>query len=103
MTNQEIIQNLQAAQAILEWEYPMELSAAIDKAIEAVGRQIAKPLKNAPHKVSRRIEPSKYPDWAIIDRYYCPNCGWYKGSLDLFEDLTEYCRNCGQNLRKSDE
>ena len=37
MTNEEAITILRRAVAEVEWEYPMEIAAAIDKAIEALG------------------------------------------------------------------
>ena len=37
MTNAEAITILKRAVAEVEWEYPMEVAAAIDKAIEALG------------------------------------------------------------------
>ena len=36
MTNQEAIDILKRAVAQVEWDYPMEIAAAIDKAIEAL-------------------------------------------------------------------
>lgn len=36
MTKQEIIQNLELAAKILEWEYSLEIVAAIDEAIKIV-------------------------------------------------------------------
>jgi hypothetical protein len=38
MTNQEAIGILRRAVAEVEWEYPMEIAAAIDKAIDALAK-----------------------------------------------------------------
>ena len=40
MTNQEAIGIIKTAIAEVEWEYPMEIAAAMDRAIEALGGEI---------------------------------------------------------------
>lgn len=41
MTNQEAINIIKTAIAQVEWDYPMECAAALDKAIEALGKREA--------------------------------------------------------------
>ena len=46
MTNQEAIDIIRRAKAQVEWDYPMEIAAAFDKAIEALAKDNNVPDKN---------------------------------------------------------
>ncbi len=81
MTPEEAIKTIKAAQAEVEWNYPMSYAAAFDVAIEALERQI--PLKHLPYEMGEN-GTMLYP---------CGNCG---------EDVKGYdfCPWCGQKVGK---
>ena len=89
MTPQEVIKTLEVAKAEVEWNYPMDYAVAIDEAIKAVEKQIAK-------------KPKEYED-----KYYaCSNCGnavmmkwehYNKVLMDKSNGLP-YCLACGQAI-----
>ena len=80
MTAEEAIKTIQVAIAEVEWEYPLDYSAAFETAIEALEKQVAK-------KVTKSV---------------CPSCN----RIFLFRHSEkrkgDYCDNCGQALDWSD-
>ena len=94
MTLGEVIKTLELTKAEVEWNYPMDYAVAIDEAIKAVDKQIAK-------------KPKEYED-----KYYaCPSCGnavmmkwehYNKVLMDKSNGLP-YCLGCGQAIDWSDE
>ena len=84
MNLKEVIKTLEIAKAEVEWNYPMDYAVAIDEAIEAVDKQIAKKPK-------------------VIDRWrMCPRCyEEYGFNYDILIGMrglkTGECRclNCG--------
>ena len=85
MNLKEVIKTLELAKAEVEWDYPMDYAVAIDEAIEAVDKQIAK-------------EPKVIDHWRI-----CPRCyEEYGFNYDILIGMrglkTGECRclNCGQ-------
>ena len=96
MTLEETITMLELAIAEVEWNYPLDISIALETAIEALNKQIAK-------KIIEQTEE----DREFID-YICPNC---KTTLQQkmkscfaqrFHKTTvykyRYCLHCGQAL-----
>lgn len=81
MNAEEIIKILRLIQAAVEWDYPMEYSAAIDAAIEILEKETPiHPLHYEMDIGGRVIIP-------------CGNCG---SGLDGNE---EYCKWCGQKVK----
>lgn len=94
MIIEEKITTLELAISEVEWNYPLDITVALETAIEALKKQIArKPIK----------ETLKLTD---IQDFYCPSCKkriiskldgeWLSGRLQ------KYCDNCGQALRWGD-
>ena len=72
MTNQEAIDIINRAIAEVEWEYPMEIAAALYKAIDALEAQ--EPIAPIKHLSTGQIcgECRK----VLLRKYkYCPACG----------------------------
>ena len=80
MKAEEAIKTIEVAIAEVEWEYPLDYSAAFETAIEALEKQI-------PKKVTKSA---------------CPSCN----RIFLFRHSEkrkgDYCDNCGQALDWSD-
>ena len=57
---------------------------AKQKAIEALGKQVVKPL-----------EAKAHPDYRCIGKMYYCQCG-----VAYFDVSSNFCGNCGQKLRK---
>lgn len=100
MTNAEAIRTLRLMLSQVEWDYPMEYSAAIDIAIEALQKQIPKkPI---------RIDKNKEFDgnWKKV----CPLCGRIlierittsEESYPRHYNYTGHCL-CGQAIDWEDE
>lgn len=82
MTNEEAISLIQTAKAEIEWEYPMEYAEAFEQAINALEKQVPKPV---------------HYDGYINDTV-CPCCG-VPLVLDLETNAhADYCDSCGQRL-----
>ena len=82
MTSEEAITTLELAISEVEWNYPLDISVALETAIEALKKQIPK----------KPLNP--------YGRYYgkakggnCPICGAGTNSVTY-----TYCRKCGQAL-----
>ena len=80
MTPEEAIRTIKAAQAEVEWEYPMEYAAAFDMAISALEKQI-------PKKV--RITTSTKR---------CSVCGRQLSGIGNSHPERNYCQRCGQKI-----
>ena len=80
MTPEEAIRTIKAAQAEVEWEYPMEYAAAFDMAISALEKQI-------PKKV--RITTSTKR---------CSVCGRQLSGIGNIQPERNYCQGCGQKI-----
>ena len=80
MTPEEAIRTIKAAQAEVEWEYPMEYAAAFDMAISALEKQI-------PKKV--RITTSTKR---------CSVCGRQLSGIGNIHPERNYCQGCGQKI-----
>lgn len=80
MTPEEAIRTIKAAQAEVEWEYPMEYAAAFDMAISALEKQI-------PKKV--RITTSTKR---------CSVCGRQLSGIGNIHPERNYCQRCGQKI-----
>jgi hypothetical protein len=79
MTNAEAIQTLKLMQAQVEWEYPMEYSAAIDEAIKALEAQEWIPCKK---RLPEDVEiGEEYPTviFSTKDAVYCGFYEYYYG------------------------
>lgn len=90
MTNREAIGTLKALQGMIEWDFPFDYAAAIDKAIDA--------LEEARRGTwdERQVESDNI--WTRR-RFYCSNCGGWQTY-----GKTKYCPNCGAEMGKgSDE
>ena len=86
MTNQEAIDILRRAVAAVEWEYPMEIAAAIDKTVELLKAQ--EPLKPIMKQEMDDI-------CSCFDNIaYCGKCGAYIGRLKR-----NYCSDCGHAVK----
>lgn len=81
MTIQEAIEALEVAKAEVEWNYPMNYTVALDIAIKAMNKQIAK-------------KPLHTTSFFDEDYDYCPCC---KKIIRDFENL-RICSYCGQML-----
>ena len=81
MTPKEAITTLELAIAEVEWNYPLDISIALETAIEALKKQIPrKPILDV-------IYPSG------IEWYLCPTC-----NHNNIEKSDSYCHACGQAL-----
>lgn len=74
MTHEKAIEIIKAAQAEVEWNYPMDYAAAFDVAIDALKKQI----------------PMKPIDEGWL---YCPIC-----EKDILLEGYKFCPNCGQKI-----
>ena len=74
MTPEEVIEIIKAAQAEVEWNYPMDYAAAFGVAIGALEKQI----------------PKKPIDEGWL---YCPIC-----EKDILLEGYKFCPNCGQKI-----
>ena len=70
MENREAIETIKVAAAEVEWNYPMDYAEAFEKAVEALGKQIAKP----PTQIEDEDE--------LCVRYECPACGGFLMQLE---------------------
>lgn len=98
MTAEEAIKTIQVAIAEVEWEYPLDYSAAFETAIEALEKQVPK----KPQYVDTRFRHHgrKISDGSSLDKCYnCPNCNSH--IFHVF-DSEKYCKCCGQALDWSD-
>ena len=80
MTPEEAIRTIKAAQAEVEWEYPMDYAVAFDMAISALEKQI-------PKKV--RITTSTKR---------CSVCGRQLSGIGNIHPERNYCQRCGQKI-----
>ena len=80
MTLEEAIRTIKAAQAQVEWEYPMDYAVAFDMAISALEKQI-------PKKV--RITTSTKR---------CSVCGRQLSGIGNIHPERNYCQRCGQKI-----
>ena len=87
MTSEEVITTLELAISEVEWNYPLDISIALDTAIEALKKQIPKKLKK-----------HGYGKW-----YFCPDCLRLiqRRIEDSLNDI-KFCPFCGQALNWSD-
>ena len=84
MTSEEAITTLELAISEIEWNYPLDISIALETAIEALRKQI----------------PRK-PKQDIYGYYQCPFCMADDYALmhdSNIADRYNYCHNCGQAL-----
>ena len=88
MTPEEMIATLKLMQAQIEWDYPMEYAAAIDGAIDALEKQVAK-------KVRIKYANPKYEYYGYAS--FCPNCN------RVVAEGWSYCPDCGQALKMEGE
>lgn len=80
MTLEEAIRTIKAAQAEVEWTYPMEYAVAFDMAISALEKQM-------PKKV--RITTSTKR---------CSVCGRQLSGIGNIHPERNYCQGCGQKI-----
>lgn len=81
MTPEETISTLELAISEVEWNYPLDISVALETAIEALNKQIArKPIKS-----EREIR--------YCEVFKCPTCGF-----EFSGRVANYCYRCGQAL-----
>ena len=78
MTNREAIDIIRAAQAEVEWNYPIDYAAAFDVAIKALERQ---------EQTTAVIEGGG-PTWWFV----CEEC---RGPIDPYD---KYCKHCGRTV-----
>lgn len=78
MNLKDVIKTLEVAKAEVEWNYPMDYAVAIDEAIKAIDKQIAK---------------KPIGDLHSVPHYRCPTC---KGTLSMYH--TSFCKCCGQAI-----
>lgn len=83
MTPEEAIKTIKAAQAEVEWEYPLDYAAAFDVAIEALEKQI--PIDPLDSELGICL---RHP--IIIP---CENCG-----MELSAHVWKNCPYCGQKV-----
>ena len=81
MTSEEAITTLELAISEVEWNYPLDISIALETAIEALKKQI-------PRKPNLDVI---YPSG--IEWYLCPTC-----NHNNIEKSDSYCYACGQAL-----
>ena len=90
MTLEETITTLELAISEVEWNYPLDISIALETAIEALKKQIPrKPIKESLNLI-------------YFQDFLCPSCKkriiskldgeWLAGRLQ------KYCDDCGQAL-----
>lgn len=93
MTPEEAIETLELAISEVEWEYPMDIAAAIDKAILALRAQ-AEAEKNEPLTLDG-CEYCADPDGILpLD--------WMYGLDHIFPNY-RFCPMCGRELRRKPE
>ena len=86
MTSEEAITTLELAISEVEWNYPLDISVALETAMEALKKQIPrKPILDV-------IYPSG------IEWYLCPTC-----NHNNIEKSDSYGHVCGQALDWGDE
>ena len=95
MDNTEAIEIIKTAIAKVEWDYPMEYAAALDKAVEALKEQ-------------EPIKPT-----VSVDTWICSKCGHTLESQELIDDKEnpqvliheqyQYCPNCGRKVKWNDD
>lgn len=79
MTLEETITTLELTISEVEWNYPLDISIALETAIEALKKQIArKPIKS-----EREIR--------YCEVFKCPTCGF-----EFSGRVANYCYRCGQ-------
>jgi hypothetical protein len=78
MTNREAIDIIRAAQAEVEWNYPIDYVAAFDVAIKALERQ---------EQTTAEIEGGGSSWWFV-----CEEC---RGAIDSWD---HYCKHCGRQV-----
>jgi len=88
MAPEEMIATLKLMQAKIEWDYPMEYAVAIDGAIDALEKQVAK-------KVRIKYANPKYEYYGYAS--FCPNCN------RVVAEGWSYCPDCGQALKMEGE
>lgn len=89
MTTQEAIETLKLMQGQIEWDYPMEYAVAIDGAIDALEKRVAKKV---------RIGHEYLNKYRHV--FYCPNCK----HMDVGDvEKWHYCPLCGQALKMEGE
>ena len=93
MTYEEAIETIKIAIAEVEWNYPMEYSAAFEKAIEALEKQIPMPV--ATHTIFNDYLQA----WERIR--VCPVCGIDTPVPRALEIWEWWCPDCGQRLNWS--
>lgn len=106
MTPKEAIKTLEIAKAEVEWNYPLDYAIAIDTAIEALEKQVAKKLKIYTDTRNYMDMYGNVTDIYEVDIYECPNCGAYiteRFKDDTCELVPNYCNNCGQKFDWSEE
>ena len=84
MNLKEVIKTLELAKAEVEWNYPMDYAVAIDEAIKAVEKQIA-----------------KKPVFNSGSFHFCPTCVDENKTVSydfLLDRGQSYCRRCGQKI-----
>ena len=86
MTPKEAITTLELAISEVEWNYPLDISVALETAIEALKKQIPK----------KPILDTIFPSG--IEWYLCPTC-----NHNNIEKSDSYCHVCGQALDWGDE
>lgn len=92
---EEAIKTIRAAQAEVEWEYPMDYAVAFDMAIEAIEKRIPKRPKEIPIKENKNL-------WHL----YCPSCknwiGMWNSRLNRVDmhniSNGNICPYCGQAI-----
>lgn len=86
------VKDLKLSEEIREFYYAESFIKALDMAIQALEKQIAK---------KPTYEGDGYaPDGTFVfDTWVCPRCG---RSYELDYDDCDFCPNCGQNLDWSD-
>ena len=95
MTPEEAIKTIQVAIAEVEWEYPLDYSIVFETAIEALEKQLPKPIYE--HIDTRLIYKVRY------DKFRCSECGFTTKFTDGHTAQYKYCPQCGQRLDWSDE
>lgn len=94
MTNEEAIRELTYAMYEVEWEYPIEVAAALELAISALEKQIPK--------------KPKYEESGLTKYWLCPVCGEvvlaHLGGIPLENEYNhDHCGGCGQAIDWSDK
>ena len=81
MTPKEAITTLELAIAEVEWNYPLDISIALEMAIEALKKQIPR----------RAILDTSFP--SVFKWWRCPVC-----AQNNIETNDRFCHRCGQAL-----